>query len=93
MARIHQAYEGHVLFKNLYTTEPRGRAFFHPLFWLIGTVCHITGASIQAVWAAVHLPGYAFMIVPIYRFAAHVNACRTTRLLVMILVATATGLG
>ena len=93
LAWIRQAFEGHVLFKNLFTTEPHGRLFFHPLFWLMGTACRVSGASVQAVWAIVHVLGCVLMIMSIYRFGAQFTGCRTVRLLAFVLATTATGFG
>jgi hypothetical protein len=45
LAWIHQAADGHLLFKNVYTTEPHSRMLFHPLFALLGLISGFTGLS------------------------------------------------
>ena len=58
LAWMRQAEQGHLLFKDMFTTEPGGvRTFFHPLFWSMGTLARLTGASLLSIWYAVHAIG------------------------------------
>ena len=45
LAWMQQAVDGHFLFKDMYTTEPHSRIFFHPLFLSLGLIAKITGFS------------------------------------------------
>src|SRR5262249_47064205 len=49
---MRQAREGRFLFEDLYTTEPHPRNYVNLLFWTLGTVSRVTGASVRAVYAS-----------------------------------------
>ncbi len=93
LAWMRQAYDGNLLFKDKYTTEPHRRVFFHPLFWLIGTTARLSGASLMAVCYVVQLMGLALMIFGIYRFSAFFTGDVWTRFLALVLATTASGFG
>jgi len=93
LAWIRQASDGHMLFKDCFTTEPHGRVFFHPLFWLMGTATRVLSAPLIAVWYAVELLACALLIGVVYRLGAHFSNDRTVRFLFLALVTTAAGFG
>jgi len=49
LAWMNQAADGHILFKNIYTTEPHSRMLFHPLFLLLGNLSRATGFSVITI--------------------------------------------
>ena len=93
LAWIRQAYDGHALFRNMYTTEPHGRVFFHPLFWLMGALSRGTGVSFMVVWHVVQGLGCMLMIGVLYRFFAFFTDNKATRFLALVLSTTASGFG
>jgi hypothetical protein len=93
LAWIRQAYDGHVLFKDMFTTEPHSRVFFHPLFWFIGSAARLTGTDVMAVCYVMQLFGCVLMIFGIYWFCAAFTGDIATRMLAMVLTTTASGFG
>jgi len=93
LAWMRQAQDGHLLFRDLYTSEPHGRVVFQPLFYLMGSAARITGASLMTVWYVTDVLGCALMIVAIYRFCAQFTDNIATRGLGLVLSLTAAGLG
>jgi hypothetical protein len=68
LAWMHQAFDGNILFKNIYTTEPHARMLFHPLFLLLGMISRLTGLSLITVHGLARIFfGFALLIV-IYIF-------------------------
>ncbi len=92
-AWMRQAQDGHLMFLDMFTSEPQQRVSVHPLFWLIGSVSRWTGASIMGVWHLVLGLGLALMVVAIYRFCAEFTGSPATRSLALVLATTASGLG
>ncbi len=90
---MRQAYDGHVLFRDMYTTEPHSRAFFHPLFWLMGISAKLIGLPFLPIWYATHAAGCVLMIVTAYRFSTLFTDSTRTRMLSLVLVTTVSGFG
>jgi hypothetical protein len=93
LAWMRQARDGHLLFRDLFTAEPHGRVFFHPLFWLMGTSSRVLHVPLLAVWYTVQALANALLVFTLYRFCAHFVASRFTRCLALVLATTAAGLG
>ncbi|MCA1595074.1 MAG: hypothetical protein LC772_01400 [Chloroflexi bacterium] len=47
---MRQAFDGHYVFRNLFTLEAQTGASFHVLFLLLGVVARLTGVSLVAVY-------------------------------------------
>ncbi len=92
-AWMRQAEQGHLLFRDLFTSEPHRRLVLLPVFWLMGTAARVTGASLVAVWWIVHAAATVLLVFAIHAFAARFCGDRPTRLLALALAATASGLG
>jgi hypothetical protein len=92
-AWMRQAHDGHFLFRDLYTSEPHGRVFFHPLFWLMGVATRLPGLSVDVVWLLVHAVGCMLMVVAIHRFASFFSGDAMVRRLTLVLATTASGFG
>jgi hypothetical protein len=93
LAWMRQAYDGHLLFKDLYTTEPHGRVFFHPLFWIMGSLARLTGSGLLALWYVVQVLGSALLAIAVYRFSARFTDDPAVRRLSLVLATTSAGLG
>lgn len=93
LAWMRQAADGHLLFKDAFTTEPHGRIFFHPAFWLIGATARLAQVDPVVVWQAVQALSCVLLIVALYRFAAHFTDDVATRVTALVLTTTAAGWG
>ena len=93
LAWTRQAEEGQLLFRNLFSAEPHGRVFAHPLFWLMGTAAATSGASIMTVWHLTQAVGCLLMVYSIYRLASMFTDSVATRMLSLVLATTASGFG
>ncbi|MFA6956649.1 MAG: hypothetical protein WC538_12335 [Thermoanaerobaculia bacterium] len=93
LAWMRQAQDGRILFQDLYTTEPHGRVFFHPLFWLMGTASRLTGLPPLAVWYLVQGLSIVGMMVSLYLLIARITDDRAVRWVGLGLVMTAGGFG
>jgi hypothetical protein len=93
MAWIRQAREGSFLFRDLFTTEPHRSAFFHPLFWAVGTLARLTGWGILPIWYGVQLAAVIFLVFAIHAFVASLTEDRFVRRLTLVLATTAAGFG
>ncbi len=92
-AWMRQAEQGHLLFRDLFTSEPQRRVVLLPVFWLMGALARVSGAPLVAVWLAVHAFATVLLVVAIHAFAARFSGGRPTRLLALALATTASGLG
>ena len=93
LAWIRQARDGWVLFRDQFTTEPHGRVFFHPLFWLMGAASRVTGLPLMTVWYLVQALASAGAILALYRFISHFTPDPLVRAASLGLSTTAAGLG
>jgi hypothetical protein len=69
LAWMHQAADGHVLFKDVYTTEPHARMLFHPLFFALGNVARGLGLTVATVHSAARVAFGFAVFVALYPFA------------------------
>ena len=93
LAWIRQAQDGHPTFRILYTTEPHGRWFFHPLFWAMGALARATGLSTLVVWHIAQAAGCAALVAAIHGLLARCVPSRPARLVALALATTASGWG
>jgi hypothetical protein len=93
LAWMRQAREGLFLCRDLFTTEPHRNAFFHPLFWLVGTLSRITGLGLLPVWYGVQLASVVLLVFAVYAFAASLTEDRFIRRLTLIVATTSAGVG
>ena len=91
LAWIHQAEDGHILFKNIYTTEPHSRIFFHPFFLLLGNIARVTGLPPSTVhaWARVVI-GFLLLLF-LYVFISYFIEKSLERFLAFIIVSISGG--
>ncbi|NIM92002.1 MAG: hypothetical protein GTO17_13770 [Candidatus Aminicenantes bacterium] len=91
LAWMHQAEDGHVLFKNIYTTEPHSRIFLHPLFLLLGNISRVSGFSLVAVhsWARI-IFGFLLLLF-IYVFVSYFVEDRFRRFFSFVIVSLSGG--
>jgi hypothetical protein len=93
LAWMRQAEQGHLLFRDLFTSETHRRIILLPVFWVMGAAARLTGASLVGVWYLVHGLATVLLVWTIHAFAARFSGDRTTRLLALGLATTAAGLG
>jgi len=93
IAWMHQAADGHFLFKDIYTTEPHDRMLFHPLFFLLGNVSRLTGLSPLAVHSIARVIFGFALLVFIYVFVSLFIEGNFRRSLAFVLVSLSGGFG
>jgi hypothetical protein len=92
-AWIEQARRGHILFKELYSSEPQPRVLFHPVFFLLGTVARWTDMSSTVAYHVGRLIfAFAFFML-VYIFVAAITLEIGLRKFAFLLIATSSGLG
>lgn len=64
-SQMEQARQGHILFKNLYTSEPHERSIFNPVWLTLGWTARVTGISLPTTF---HL--FRLLLIPICIMAA-----------------------
>lgn len=92
-AWINQAKEGHILFEDMYTTESHQRAFFHPLFLVIGLISKTFSIPIIALWYVGQIIANLFLCFSVYLFLNFFIKKRGQRILAFVLATTSAGLG
>jgi hypothetical protein len=93
LAWMRQAEDGHVLFRDLYTSEPYRRVFFHPLFWLMGSAARWTRLPLTAVWVVVQVAGCGLLVFGLRRLCDRLAPDRASARLMVVLATTASGFG
>ena len=93
LAWMHQASDGHILFKDIYTTEPHSRMFFHPFFLLLGNVARFTGLSLITVHGAARVICGFFLLLLCYGFVSYFIEGAFERSVAFILISISGGLG
>jgi len=93
LAWIRQARDGWFLFREQFTTEPHGRVFFHPLFWLAGVIPRVTGLPLMTGWWLVQALCTVALPLALYRFLAETTGDRAVRLTAFAIAMTGSGLG
>ncbi|HXU11095.1 MAG TPA: hypothetical protein VN898_03955, partial [Candidatus Binatia bacterium] len=66
---MRQARDGRFFLTDLYTTEDHPRNYVNLLWWLLGTVCRLTGWSVVAVYSGARVLLGALLIVLLFRLA------------------------
>lgn len=64
-SQMEQARQGHLLFKNLYTSEPHERSIFNPVWLTLGWAARVTGISTPITFHLLRL-----LLIPIYILVA-----------------------
>jgi hypothetical protein len=93
LAWIEQAKQGNVLFSALYSTELQSKIFFHPIFFVAGTIGRLGNIPNALLYHSFRVLSALALLVAGYIFIAHVSNSRRVRLLLFLLFATASGLG
>lgn len=93
LAWMKQAQEGHMLFKIKYTTEPHPAVFFHPLFFLIGTLSRFTGFSLLFLSHLFRVLSGFLLLYASYRFIAFFLSSPAHRRTAFFLVCFSSGFG
>lgn len=90
---IEQARQGHVLFKDLYSSEAQPRNFFHPIFILLGTTARLLSISSLSMYQLARVLSDIFLLLIMYKFIARIFDHVPIRILVWITAAVGSGLG
>jgi len=93
LAWIRQARDGFLLFREQFTTEPHGRIFFHPLFWLAGAIPRATGLPLMAGWWIVQALCTLALPLALDRFIAESTSDRAVRWTAFAAAVTGSGIG
>lgn len=93
LAWMRQAADGQVLFKDMYTTEPHARMFFHPLFLLLGNISRFTTLSLVTVHGISRVLFGFFLLLLIYEFVSYFIEGSFERSLTFILISLSGGFG
>ncbi len=93
LAWMHQAADGHILFKDIYTTEPHARMLLHPLFLLLGNISRFTALSIITVHSLARIVFGFLLLLFCYKFIELFIEDDFGRSLAFILVSLSGGLG
>jgi hypothetical protein len=92
-AWMRQAADGHLLFRNLFTTEPQRRVYFHLLFLLLGWLSRVPGLDIPSAYHVGRVLGGTAALVLVYCLAAEFTADVFRRRCVFWVTALGAGLG
>jgi hypothetical protein len=93
IAWLQQAKEGHVFFKDLYTSESQRLALFHPLFLFMGLVARLTQLPSIFIFHFFRLVlGFCFLLV-CYKFISHFFDKAKERFVAFLLLITSAGFG
>lgn len=93
LAWIIQSKNGTILFEQLFSSEPQTRAFFHPLFLVLGWVANIFNlSSLQSYHIGRIILGFAFIFTA-YAFIAHFFKELNERVIALLMVIFCSGLG
>jgi hypothetical protein len=93
LAWMHQAKDGHILFKDIYTTEPHERMLFHPLFLALGNISRLSGLSLITVHSLARIVFGFFLLIFCYKFISLFFEHKFERSLAFILVSVSGGFG
>lgn len=92
-AWIRQSADGHVLLRDLFTSEPQPREFFLPLWSLIGFAARVTGASVAVMFHIARLLAALLLLMAARTTALMVMKSRTRVRYTLWLYAMSSGLG
>lgn len=71
LAWMRQAFEGHLLFLDPFTTEPQKATFFHALFLKLGALARVGHLPLVGVYHAFRLISGVLLLHSLYWLAAH----------------------
>lgn len=91
LAWMHQAADGHVLFKDIYTTEPHARMLFHPLFFVLGNVARFFDLPMATVHSAARVLFGFLLMLALYPFTALFFSRISSRLMAFAVASIAGG--
>ncbi len=92
-AWINQAKNGQILFEDMFTSEPHAKAFFHPVFLILGLASRVLGLGVVALWYIGQIIANLFLCFSLYLFLSFFIKKIGQRILAFILVTTSAGLG
>lgn len=92
-AWIRQSADGHILLRDLYTSEPQSRAFFLPLWSVIGFASRVTGVSVVLMFHIARLLAALWLLVVARTTALLIMKSRTRVRYTLWLYAMSSGLG
>lgn len=93
LSQIEQARQGHIFFKNLYTTEAQNDAIFSPLWLVMGWTGWLTGLSNAMVYWLFHLALIVIFLWLLYLFICWFFDSVAYRLTAYILTIFSSGYG
>jgi arabinosyltransferase C len=92
-AWMRQALDGHLLFRNLFTTEPQRGIYLHPYFLLLGQLARIPGIDIPLAYQIGRLVFGVTTLLLVYRLGALFTEDRFTRGCIFWTTALSAGFG
>lgn len=92
-AWIKQSVDGHLLLRDLFTSEPQPGDFFLPLWSIIGFASRLTGASVVVMFHIARLAAALVLLIAARAVAETVMKSRTRVRYTLWLYATSGGLG
>jgi hypothetical protein len=92
-AWMRQAQDGHLLFRNLFTTEPQRGIYLHVYFLALGWLSRLPGLDIPLAYHLGRVVGGAAALLLAYRLVALATPDRFTRLCALWTVALSAGVG
>lgn len=93
LAWIKQSADGHLLLRDLYTSEPQPAEFFLPLWNIIGFISRLTGASVGLTFHLARLLAGLFLLIAARAVAQTVMKSRARVRYTLWLYAMSGGLG
>jgi len=93
LAWMKQAAEGNVLFKDLYTSEPHARSFFHPFFLILGFFSSVTSISVRTVDYFARLLSEIGALIVLYLFISYFIQKKAERILTFAVTVFSGGFG
>lgn len=90
---IEQAKEGHLLFENLYTTEPQKPLLFRPSYLVIGHLAQLTNISSLTAYHVSRIILSLLFCLTLYRFLRYFFEDERQRFIAYALILTSSGLG
>ncbi len=93
LAFIKQASEGHLLFQDLYTTEPQSRLYFNPAYLTIGLFNYLFKIPVIISWYFFIIISNFFLLFSLYYFIAYFVKKIDQRILIFIFLTLGAGFG
>ena len=93
LAAMRQGAEGRWSFHNPFTPEAHSPGYIYPFYLLLGKIGRWLGISLPLTFHLAKIVTTPFLLVAVYRFAAHFTTWQMVRRLCLLLVALGGGLG